>query len=158
MAHAFGMGIGLAAFWLLMSGYYIALVMILGLASVVLVVWIALRMELVDHESVPLQLKFGIISYWGWLGKEIFWANIDVAKIVLAREIRISPRMIRIPAGQKTDLGRVIFANSITLTPGTVSIDFEGDEILVHAITQEMADGLSDGDMGDRVTAIEGGG
>ena len=68
----------------------------------------------------------------------------------------ISPTMIRIKATQKTDLGLVTFANSITLTPGTISIEVEQDgQILVHAISRDGADGLTDGDMDRRVTAME---
>jgi multicomponent Na+:H+ antiporter subunit E len=64
--------------------------------------------------------------------------------------------VIRVKAGQRRDLGRVIYANSITLTPGTVSIDVEGDEILVHALTREAAEGLRSGVMDRKVCEFEG--
>jgi multicomponent Na+:H+ antiporter subunit E len=95
------------------------------------------------------------LNYLAWLGKEITKANIDVAKIILDPALPISPVMVRVPATQTTDVGKVIYANSITLTPGTVSVEVMDDEILVHAITSEAAEGLADGDMDSRVDAIE---
>ena len=95
------------------------------------------------------------LQYWIWLAKEIGKANINVAKIVLSPDMKISPRMVRVKASQQTDVGIATFANSITLTPGTVSVDIDNDEILVHAITEDMATGLIESDMDERVTAVE---
>jgi multicomponent Na+:H+ antiporter subunit E len=155
MLHVVGLGASLMAFWLVMSGFFTPLLLSLGAASVLLVLYIAHRMELYDRETFPFHLKGHVFKYWGWLAKEIFKANIDVAKIVLAPKMPISPRVVRVKATQKTDLGLVIFANSITLTPGTVTIDIEGDEMIVHALSQELADGVLNGDMDGRVTAFE---
>jgi multicomponent Na+:H+ antiporter subunit E len=155
MVHVVGLGASLLAFWLLMSGIYTPLIISLGIASILLVLYIAHRMDLYDHETFPYHLKGRVFGYWGWLAKEIFKANIDVAKIVLQPTMPISPRMVRVKATQKTDLGLVIFANSITLTPGTVTVDIEGDEMIVHALSQDLADGVLNGDMDARVTALE---
>jgi len=155
MVHVVGLGASLLAFWLLMSGIYTPLIISLGIASILLVLYIAHRMDLYDHETFPYHLKGRVFGYWGWLAKEIFKANIDVAKIVLRPTMPISPRMVRVKATQKTDLGLVIFANSITLTPGTVTVDIEGDEMIVHALSQDLADGVLNGDMDARVTALE---
>ncbi len=155
MVHVVGLGASLLAFWLLMSGIYTPLIISLGIASILLVLYIAHRMDLYDHETFPYHLKGRVFGYWGWLAKEIFKANIDVAKIVMSPKMPISPRMVRVKATQKTDLGLVIFANSITLTPGTVTVDIEGDEMIVHALSQELADGVLNGDMDARVTALE---
>lgn len=155
MVHVVGLGASLLAFWLLMSGIYTPLIISLGVASILLVLYIAHRMDLYDHETFPYHLKGRIFGYWGWLAKEIFKANIDVAKIVMSPNMPISPRLVRVKATQKTDLGLVIFANSITLTPGTVTVDIEGDEMIVHALSQELADGVLNGDMDARVTALE---
>ena len=75
--------------------------------------------------------------------------------MVLAPNMKLSPRMLRVPTSQSSELGTVIYANSITLTPGTVSVDIEGDEIIVHALTQELMDGLTEGDMDKRVNYLE---
>ena len=126
-----------------------------GVASCILIVIIAARLDVIDHEAVPLQLKFGYFSYLAWLGKEITKSNWDVVRLVLDPKLPITPTMVWVPATQRTDVGKVIYANSITLTPGTVSVEIENDRILVHAITREAAEGLESGDMDRRVDAIE---
>lgn len=139
-----------------MSGIFEPLILILGVFSCGIVVVIAMRMDVIDHEAVPVHLTFKALLYWPWLLWEIFKANIDVTKRVLGLA-PISPTMVRIKATQKTDLGIVIFANSITLTPGTISIDVDEDGyILVHALSQDGTEGLEGGDMDRRVTELEG--
>lgn len=155
MVHAVTLGLVLFASWLLMSGIFEPLILILGVISCAGVVAIAMRMDVIDHEAVPVHLTFKVILYWPWLFWEIVKANLDVTKRVLGLA-EISPTMVRIKATQKSDLGLVIFANSITLTPGTISIDVEEDgHILVHAISREGTQGLEGGDMDRRVTEME---
>ena len=139
-----------------MSGIFEPLILILGVFSCALVVAIAVRMDVIDHEAVPVHLTFKVLMYWPWLLWEIIKANIDVTKQVLGFA-DISPTMVRIKATQKTDLGIVIFANSITLTPGTISIDVDEEGyILVHALSRDGTEGLEGGDMDRRVTELEG--
>ena len=153
--HAVSLGLILFGSWLLMSGVYIPFILMLGVFSCAVVVVIAMRMDVVDHEAVPLHITFRAVIYWPWLLWEIVKANIDVTKRVLGLA-PISPTMVRIKATQKTDLGLVTLANSITLTPGTISIDVEKDgHILVHAISRDGAEGVADGEMDRRVTEME---
>ena len=154
MFRAIGLGLVLSALWLLLSGIYTPLIMGLGLFSVVLVVWISYRMDLIEREGMPFHLILHIPKYWLWLIKEIVLANIHVARLILDPKLPISPSMIEVKATQDSDLGRVIHANSITLTPGTVSVELEGDVILVHAISQEAAEGTLEGGIDRRVTAL----
>jgi multicomponent Na+:H+ antiporter subunit E len=155
LVHAVTLGLVLFASWLLMSGIFEPFILLLGVLSCAVVVVIAMRMDVVDHEAVPVHLTLKVILYWPWLFWEIVKANIDVTKRVLGLA-EISPTMVRIKATQKTDLGLVIFANSITLTPGTISIDVEEDgHILVHAISRDGTEGLEGGDMDRRVTEME---
>jgi multicomponent Na+:H+ antiporter subunit E len=156
MPHAVGLGLAMYALWLLLSGIYEPLLLGFGVASVVLVVVIAQRMDLVDHEGVPMHLHLRIVGYLIWLAKEIAKANIDVARLIIDPRLPISPCIIRVPATQKTDLGRVIHANSITLTPGTVSVELEEGEIIVHAISRQAAEGTLEGAIDRRVSAVEG--
>lgn len=153
--HSVGLWLVVFALWLLLSGHYVPLLLTFGVLSAALIVWIAARLDVIDHESVPLQIKPGYVLYLAWLGKEIAKANIDVARLVLNPALPITPMMLRVPATQRTDVGKVIYANSITLTPGTVSVEVEDNEILVHAITREAAEGLASGDMDRRVNDIE---
>lgn len=146
----------LYAFWLLLSGYFTAFLMTAGLGSAVAVVLLARRMDLVDHEGHPIRLSWRIFAYWPWLFKEIAKSAWDVSKIILNPRLPVSPRLVRVKTSQKSTVGVVTYANSITLTPGTISVDVKKGEILVHALTREAADGLVEGEMDRRVTRFEG--
>ncbi|MCH7710223.1 MAG: Na+/H+ antiporter subunit E [Proteobacteria bacterium] len=156
--HALTLGLGLFGLWLLLSGHYDSpLLLTLGVISCIAVVFIAQRMDVVDHESVPLQVRFGFIGYLAWLTKEIVLANIAVAKIIISPSLPLGPLLFRVKTSQKTDVGRVTHANSITLTPGTISVEVEDDGIVVHALTGDFASDTANGEMDRRVTAVEGG-
>lgn len=155
--HMVALFITLAVLWLLWSGLYLPLMLAIGLASCVLVVWLTRRFETIDHESVPLHLGVGIFAYWGWLIKEIVVSSLQVTRIILAREMPISPTVIKVKAKARGEVREVLFGNSITLTPGTLTTDIdEHGELTVHALTQEGADGVLNGDMNDRVAALPG--
>lgn len=144
--------------WLLWSGHYTfdhTLVLVMGLLSCAFVVYLAGRLDIVDEEGHPIHLVWSLVLYIPWLLWAIVKANIDVAKRVLSPGLPISPCVVRVVGTQKTDLCRVIYANSITLTPGTVSLALDGEEIVVHALTQEAADDIMSGDMDRRVTELE---
>lgn len=156
MVHAVSLGLILFVSWLLMSGIFIPFILVLGILSCAVVVAIMMRMDVVDHEAVPVHLKRAPIVYWPWLLWEIVKANIDVSRRVLFPSAGISPTMVRIKATQKTDLGLVTFANSITLTPGTVSMDVADGYILVHALTRAGAESVEEGTMDRRVSRMMG--
>ena len=156
MKHMLGLTVALAIFWLLLSGFYVPLFFALGAGSVILVVWITLRMDTADHEAVPLHLGLRTLRYWAWLAVEIAKSNIDVARCALSPSLPISPSDFEVRASQDTALGRTIFANSITLTPGTITITENGDRLRVHALTEDTRAALESGEMDRRVTALEG--
>ena len=113
-------------------------------------------MKIVDPEGVPRQLGLRpFIFYAPWLVKEIVVANFDVACRILNPKLPIQPSVIRVRALQHGDLGRVIYANSITLTPGTVSIDMKGSQVTVHALSYEGAVEDLAGEMNRRVLDLE---
>jgi multicomponent Na+:H+ antiporter subunit E len=93
-----------------------------------------------------------------WLGIEILKSSLAITKLIVDPRLPISPRLVKVPCGQATDLGRAIYANSITATPGTVTINVWEDHMLVHAIDAASADGLANGEMERRVRAVEEGG
>ncbi|MHA1569865.1 MAG: Na+/H+ antiporter subunit E [Alphaproteobacteria bacterium] len=142
--------------WLLLSGHYEPLLLGLGAASCLLVVWIAHRMDVVDREGHPIHLTWRALPYWGWLGWQIAKTNVEVALIILTPKMPISPCMMRVRASQKSELGQVVYANSITLTPGTVTVDLVDGGLDVHALTRAGADDLASGEMDRRVTAMMG--
>ena len=153
---AFSLGLVLVILWLLLSGHTAPLLLGLGLVSVLAVVLIAWRMDLIDPEGHPIHLVSRAIPYWAWLLIEIFKANIDVAQAIVRPRMPIRPTVLRLKAGQKSDLGRVIYANSITLTPGTVTLAVEGEAFEIHALTPGAAEGLLNGDMNRRAMVMEG--
>lgn len=158
MKHWLILGIFLAAIWLTWSGYFDQpFLLFLGLLSVVATVTLASRMGIVDDEGTPTDFGLRPIPYACWLISEIVKANLEVTRRILDPDLPIRPRMICIKANQKTDLGKVIFANSITLTPGTVSVDMEHDRIWVHALSHAEADDDASGDMDRRVCDLESG-
>jgi multicomponent Na+:H+ antiporter subunit E len=142
--------------WLGWSGHYGPLLIGLGLLSIIGVLAIGHRMRVVDHESVPIEMAARVLAYIPWLLWQILKANIHVGLRILNPRLPISPRIVRVGTSQRGDMGRVIYANSITLTPGTVSLNVEPDCIMVHALTQEAAEELQRGDMDRRVTWTEG--
>lgn len=156
MAHAISLALVAYGLWLLLSGHYVPLLLGLGVLSVLLVVTIALRMDVLDREGHPIHLTPKALVYWSWLVWQIVKSNINVARRILNPRMPISPTVIRLKASQKSELGKVIYANSITLTPGTVSINVKGDQIEVHALTKEAAQELRRGEMDRRVTDFEG--
>ncbi len=159
MSRAISIALVLYGLWLLLSGHYVLLLLGLGVVSVLLVVLIAIRMDVVDPEGHPVHLGLkAALWYWPWLVWEIIKANVAVTRQILNPRLPISPTVVRVKATQKSALGRVVYANSITLTPGTVSIDVDGPTISVHALTREAAEDLKRGEMDRRVTDFVGDG
>ncbi len=157
MKHAVALFFLLMSVWLLNSGHYTVLITSFGIASCLLVVWLSRRMGIVDDEALPLHLLPGLPRYLPWIVKEVVKSNLDTSRRILSLgRPDISPRLFDAPTTQHSDLGRVIYANSITLTPGTVSIRVHGTKITVHAIADAVADDLLEGEMDRRVTLLEG--
>ncbi len=156
MFHKLGLAVALFAFWLLLSGIYEPFLLSLGAASCVFVAWIAHRMDVADHEGFPIHMGPQAITYWPWLIWEIIKANIDVAIIIIKPEIKISPIMIRAVASQKTEVGQVTYANSITLTPGTITVGVSDGTFDVHALTIGAAEEVLSGRMDRRACRMEG--
>ncbi len=146
MRHVISLAVLMYLLWLGLSGHTEPLLLTLGALSTALVVYLAVRMDLLDNESYSVHLKPSLIKHIAFLMWEIVVANIDVAKRILSRGPAISPQLIRVPTEHRTTLGVVIYANSITLTPGTVSLRVD-DTILVHALTREGAEDIASGRM-----------
>lgn len=149
----------LLAIWLLLSTqtqHLEGLFIFFGLFTATVAVWVCARMGVVDRESVPVHLAGRAVLYTPWLVWEVFRSNLRVARIILAPRLRVDPSIVHFRASQRTDLGRFIYANSITLTPGTVTTGIVGDDMEVHAIVQSEIDGSEENDMNKRVAALEG--
>ena len=159
MKYSFTLLLALVASWLLWSGHFDNyFILLLGGLSVLLCLWICVRMKIVDEEGAPLELSLIrlIFGYVPYLIKEIVISNLEVARIILSPKLELQRNLIEIGAHQKTEIGKVVMANSITLTPGTVSVSMEKDRILVHCLSfQGDEDDLS-GDMDRRICRLEG--
>lgn len=146
----------LFAFWLALSGHYTPVLVGAGLASAVLCAIAARRMLLVDPEGHPLQLLVGMVTYFPWLAWEIVKSAWSVTKIILSPGLPISPTMTRVLASQRSAAGLATYGNSITLTPGTLTVGLTGNELIVHALTRDGALDLESGRMDRRVSKFEG--
>lgn len=146
----------LSLFWLVNSGHFEPLLLGFGLLSIVGIVLLLRRMQVVDGEYVPpiipsLRLPYYLL----WLSWEIIKSNIDVVRLIWQRNPDISPTVFKVHVSQKTDLCRVLYANSITMTPGTVTLDIEGKTFEVHALTRAGAEGVMQGEMDRQVSRLE---
>jgi multicomponent Na+:H+ antiporter subunit E len=144
------------AAWLLWSGMFKPLLIGLGVVSCLLVLLISKRMDFFERDVFSLHLVWRLLPFWGWLGKELVVANLQVARVVLSRHMPMSPTVIRLQALSPDPVGQAILGNSITLTPGTVTVDDHDGELLVHCLTREGADALIEGEMNRRVAALTG--
>ena len=113
-------------------------------------------MNLIIFDQPILQLYFlKFIPYWLWLALQVLKSNIDVCKRILNPRLPINPQLIIVKASQASNLAKVIYANSITLTPGTISIDLDGSNIGVHSLSNKGANGVKAGDMDRKITSAE---
>ena len=148
--------LGLVALWLLMSGLYKSLILIFGAISVLLTLYIINRMDKVDGHKLGYDIGvFATIKYLVWLMVEIAKSNWAVTKVILSGKMPDNQKMFEVPVTQKSEIAQVVFANSITLTPGTVTVESEDDNFIVHALDFGEGDMDALGDMDTRVSAIE---
>jgi len=150
--------LALFAYWLLLSGHYTPWLIGAGAVCAVAVVAFGVRMGFTDEEGFPAGLLPRAVTFWPWLAVEIVKSALGVAKLIIDPRLPISPKLIRVDATQKTAVGLTTFANSITLTPGTISVEVSerNRQIWVHAISADTAAGLEDGEMDRRVSRFEG--
>lgn len=148
--------LGLTALWLLMSGLYKTLILIFGGFSVLLTLFIISRMDKVDDHKLGYHIGiFATIKYLFWLMVEIAKSNWAVTKVILSGKMPANQKMFEVPVTQKSEIGQVVFANSITLTPGTITVESEDDNFIVHALDFGEGDMDALADMDARVSAIE---
>jgi len=151
----------LVLLWLIFSGKFDALHLGYGLVSIVLVT-VMCRGLLVgpddrpENEVLPRISWVRIILYPFWLLWQILVANLQVAALIMHPRLPIAPVLLEFRSGLQSDLARVTLGNSITLTPGTLTVRIEGDHFLVHSLHPSLAGGLLDGSMQHQVAAAFG--
>ncbi len=158
MKNALFLFVSLFAFYVVLSGQiHSAFLMGAGVVVCLLVTLLARHLGIVDDEGMPYAYWWRTILYLPWLMWQILLANIDVLKVVWKPgRLEIEPQMIRVPHELRTPYGLATYMNSITLTPGTVTVEVGDHELLVHALTRAAADDLLEGRMHARVKIVEG--
>jgi multicomponent Na+:H+ antiporter subunit E len=146
----------LFAFWIALSGHYTPMLVAAGAVSAAVCVLAAIRMRTADAEGHPIELFRGALTYFPWLAVEIAKSAWAVTKIILHPRLPISPTMTVLRASQKSRSGVATYANSITLTPGTITVGVASNDLTVHALVRSGADDLEGGGMDRRVSEFEG--
>ncbi|MGE4496922.1 MAG: Na+/H+ antiporter subunit E [Deferribacterales bacterium] len=146
-------------FWFMLSGEFGGLLVAFAVVFSLLAAYLSHDFFLRSLRKDHIRVVKDFILYLPWLMKETIVANIQVVKIILSPSLPIDPQVVEFKSDLKSDLGLTILANSITITPGTVTLDIREDNVfVVHALTPEHADGLLNREMERRVLKIEGNG
>ena len=141
--------------WFLLSGHYSLILIIFGLISVFFILLCTKRLGIIDKESLPIALIPGLLKYSPWLLGQIIQSGIKVSIRIISPKLPINPSVIRVQVVQDQVMTKVAFANSITLTPGTVSLELTDKYIEVHALSKEDSDTLLNGKMSNNISKIE---
>ncbi|MEN1727431.1 MAG: Na+/H+ antiporter subunit E, partial [Pseudomonadota bacterium] len=157
MRYLISLGVLLAALWLSISGVYKPQIIALGAGSVLLVVWLSRRMDVVGVEHNPVLYSWRLPLYWAWLVGQIIKANLTVCRLVLFPN-KISPRVVAVPVPHKNAVAKVTYANSCTLTPGTVTLQLEHEELTAHVLDTGSAEDLQAGHMAAKISWLENSG
>ena len=155
LLHALRLFFVLFGLWIALSGHYTILLIVAGVITAILCVAISIRMDLIDRLHPSISLSYRLPLFWFWLALEIFKSGIQVTLLILHPRLPIRPCIEYINAPQKTDIGIVTYANSITLTPGTLSISVEKENIEVHSLNSKLMNDLKQSKMGSSITKIE---
>lgn len=150
---------GLGALWLVFSGKFDALHLGFGLFSVGLVLLLTHRLTTrrrVEGAGSVTVRPLELVLYLGWLAKEIVVANLDIARLVVIPSLPIDPVLVRFTTSLPNTVARVALGNSITLTPGTLTLEITGREVLVHAISAQGATGPAIDAMERRLARVFG--
>lgn len=151
------MAVLLAAAWILWSGFFTPLLLGLGALSCALVVYLSHRMHLFDKDVYALRLSLRLFRFWAWLAGEIIRSSLEVARVVLSPRLPISPTVVEVESTSTHPVDLAILGNSITLTPGTLTLNIEGRRLTVHALTRHGAEQLLAGEMDRHVSALRAG-
>ena len=149
--------LALFVLWLLLSGYFKPLLLILGVLSCVFVAWLTRKLDLFGNFFYVLRFNFGVPRLMPWLLLEIIKSSLYVSWRILHPKLPISPDIVTVSTAGHDDVAKALYANCITLTPGTYSLSVNTDTITVHALTQTLANDLQQGEMSKRIKALESG-
>jgi multicomponent Na+:H+ antiporter subunit E len=141
-------------FWLLLSGHFTVLLLGLGGLSTLLVVWILRRMDRADGEPTTAHFSLGLIGYGTWLLAIVVKSNVDVVRRIWDPGLPIDPRWRRLDTQAMSKVQKTLYANSITLTPGTLTTDVREDHFMVHSLSEAAIEDLKAGEMERRIRRL----
>lgn len=145
----------LFAFWLVLTGTFAPLDLALGaVSSLLLGVWAARVLWPGDSPAASPKQAIRFLLYIPHLLASVLMAAIQVAEVVLDPRMPIRPVLVGHRAVFSRDISRVMFANSITLTPGTLTVDVDGDTFYIHCLAERFADDIENGDLERRVSRV----
>lgn len=144
-------------FWIILNGNITTEIILFGIVlSAVVTVFSYKTIRVSKELEKKVVKKMGkIIIYLGILVVEIIKANIDIIKLVLTKEPEISPTLMPMKAHVKSRISRVALANSITLTPGTITVSMNEDDLLIHAIVKSNLDGIEESIFVEKLQELE---
>lgn len=149
--------IAMFIFWILLSGEFTFILITSGVVASLITAYLSHDIFIGKADlKTETGRVFKFIVYIPWLLWEIILANVEIAYLVLSPKPLVDPQIVRFKNDLKTDLGIVTLAHSITLTPGTVTVDANREEFVIHAIWQKSAEGIISGEMQRKVKKIEG--
>ena len=149
--------IAMFIFWILLSGEFTFILITSGVVASLITAYLSHDIFIGKADlKTETGRVFKFIVYIPWLLWEIILANVEIAYLVLSPKPLVDPQIVRFKNDLKTDLGIVTLAHSITLTPGTVTVEANREEFVIHAIWQKSAEGIIGGEMQRKVKKIEG--
>jgi len=150
-----GTALILFAFWILLSGKFDVFHLSLGAICSIIVAYLFHDLLFVNVRVGDIRtMAWRFVIYIPWLIKQILLANVHVASLVLHPKMPIEPQILTFKTKLESDISTVTLANSITLTPGTITMDIKDGVFYVHALSKKVADDLNAGEMEDRVAHI----
>jgi len=154
------LALALFAFWLLLSGHYTQWLTLSGALASVAIASLGIRAGFGDREGFPVERLAAGLFYWPWLIAEMVKSALSVTRTILRPSLPISPRLVELDAATKSTIGLATYANSITLTPGTLTVEIDQGrrKLRVHALTGAGEADLRTGAMERRVRRFEGAG
>jgi multicomponent Na+:H+ antiporter subunit E len=145
------------SFWVLLSGEFTFILLTSGVVSSLIVAYLSHDLFVGESDiKTEVGRVFRFFRYLPWLLWQIILCNLEIAYLVLSPKLKVDPQLVYFKPDLKTELGIVTLAHSITLTPGTVTVEANREEFVIHAIWQKSAEGMIDGEMQRRVKKIEG--
>ena len=156
---AFAMFFLLFGFWIMLNGRWTTEIAIIGVViCALLYAFLVAFMDYSPRKEWAVTKRFGkIVGYGVYLVGEVFKSAFAVIRLIWSPKMETEPRLSSFRTRLRTDAGKVVLANSITLTPGTITVDVRKDKFLIHCLDQEFDVGQEGFDMEERVMKVEGG-